>query len=147
MDIRIKEFKELSTRELYEILRLRSQVFIVEQGGCYQDLDGLDLISTHIYIVDGEESCAGCIRVFLKEEEPGTVQLGRLVSRDRLRGTGRRLMEEAEKVARSQYGACRVFLTGRRSARGFYEKCGYHASLPEGYGEDTAPYFLFRKDL
>ena len=147
MNIRIKKFKELSTRELYEILRLRSQVFIVEQGGCYQDLDGLDLISTHIYIVDGAGSCAGCIRVFLKEEEPGTVQLGRLVSRDRLRGTGRKLMAEAEKVARSQYGACRVFLTGRRSARGFYEKCGYTASLPEGYCEETAPYFLFRKEL
>ena len=147
MEIRIKDFEDLSTRELYEILKLRSQVFVVEQGGCYLDPDGLDLVSTHIYIVETDGSCAGCVRVFSKSDEPGTAQLGRLVSRDRLRGTGKKLMAEAEKVARSQYGACRVFLTGRRSARGFYEKCGYTASLPEGYSQETAPYFLFRKDL
>ena len=147
MELRIREFEELTTRELYEILKLRSQVFIVEQEGCYQDLDDLDYVSTHIYMVDTDGSCIGCLRVFLKEDEPGTVQLGRLVVRDRLRGLGRKLMEEGEKIARCRYHAHRVFLTGRRSARGFYEKCSYQISAPEDYTLENAPYFLFRKDL
>lgn len=147
MELRIKIFSDLTTRELYEILKLRSQVFIVEQGGCYQDLDDLDYISTHIYMAEPDGACVGCLRVFLKDDEPGTVQLGRIVVRDRLRGLGRKLMKEAEKIALTQYHAHRIFLTGRRSARGFYEKCGYQISPPEEYTLENAPYFLFRKDL
>ena len=145
MELRIKTFDELTTKELYEILRLRSEVFIVEQQGCYQDLDGIDYESTHIFLMDDTGAAAGCIRVFPKEDEPGTVQLGRLVSRDRMQGLGRQLMEASEAVAASRYGGKRLFLTGRRSAKGFYEKCGYRAEAPEGFTDDTAPYYLFRK--
>lgn len=147
MELRIKTFPQLSTGELYEILRLRSEVFIVEQHGCYQDLDGIDYHSFHIFALAPEGSCLGCIRVFQKEEDPGTVQLGRLVVKHRMQGLGRQLMEAAEQTARQQYGAVRTFLTGRASARGFYEKCGYTAQVPEDYTEETAPYFLFQKTL
>lgn len=147
MELRIKTFQELTTKELYEILRLRSEVFIVEQQGCYQDLDGIDYESTHIFIIDEHGAAAGCIRVFPKEDEPGTVQLGRLVSRDRMQGLGRELMEQSEIIARNRYGSNKLFLTGRRSAKGFYEKCGYSPEVPEGFTEENAPYYLFRKTL
>ena len=146
MELRIKSFQELSNLELYELLLLRSQVFIVEQGGCYQDLDRIDYESTHIYIADGG-TAAGCIRVFRKEDEEDTCQLGRRVVRDRMQGLGRLLLDRAEEAAQELYGAKRVFLTGRRSAGGFYEKCGYAGSLPEGYTEENTPYYLFRKEL
>ena len=146
MELRIKSFDGLSCRELYEILRLRSQVFIVEQQGCYQDPDGIDYDSVHIYIEDRGE-LLGCIRVFAKKDEEGTCQLGRLVVRDRLRGLGSRLMAAAEETAKQRFGASRVFLTGRRSAREFYEKCGYSRQVPAAYREADAPYYLFRKDL
>ena len=146
MELQIKTFKELSSRELYEILRLRSEVFIVEQQGCYQELDGIDYDSTHIFFTE-QNRVTGCIRVFAKTDEKGTCQLGRLVSARRLQGTGRKLMATAEEIARRDYGAKRIFLTGRRSARGFYEKCGYQAQVPPEYNEENAPYFLFRKDL
>ena len=147
MLLKIKTFPELSLEELYEILRLRSEVFIVEQAGCYQDLDRIDYRSTHIYIAEQSGELAGCIRVFLKEDEPGTVQLGRLVVKNRMQGLGKQLMEAAEDIARKQYGAEKLFLTGRRSARGFYEKCGYCRQLPQGYTEQSAPYYLFSKQL
>ena len=143
----IRHFPELSNRDLYEILKLRSQVFIVEQKGCYLDPDGIDCESTHIYQKEADGSVSGCIRVYLKPDEPGTVQLGRLVVRDRMQGLGRRLMEAAEEIALTEYGCRQLFLTGRRSARGFYEKCGYTARVPQGFCQEDAPYFLFRRHL
>ena len=146
MEIHIKSFEDLSKKELYEILRLRSEVFIVEQQGCYQDLDRIDYESTHIFTMDAA-GCSGCLRVFKKEDEGRTCQLGRLVVRQRMQGLGRKLMETAEEIAAGDYGCCHLFLTGRRSARGFYEACGYTASLPEGFTWENTPYYLFRKEL
>ena len=146
MELMVKSFEELTKKELYELLLLRSEVFIVEQGGCYQDPDRIDYDSTHIFIQDGEK-VSGCVRVFLKEDEEGTCQLGRLVVRDRMQGLGTLLMDRAEEAAAELDDAKRVFLTGRRSARGFYERCGYVRQLPEGYTEENTPYFIFRKDL
>ena len=146
MDLIMKTFEALSKRELYEILRLRSEVFIVEQGGRYQDLDGIDYDSIHIFEMDSQ-GCTGCVRVFLKEDEEDVCQIGRLVVKDRMHGLGKELMDAAEAVALREYSCRKLFLTGRRSARGFYEKCGYSAQVPEGYKEKDAPYFLFRKEL
>ena len=128
--MKIKTFAELTGRELYEILRLRSEVFIVEQGGRYQDLDGIDYDSIHIFSEDETGSVTGCIRIFPCQERPGTVQLGRLVVRDRNRGLGRQLMEEAEKAALSTWNARSFYLTGRADALGFYQKCGYGIQAP-----------------
>lgn len=50
MNLVIKSFEELTKRELYEILRVRSEVFVVEQECVYQDLDGLDYDSIHIFL-------------------------------------------------------------------------------------------------
>ena len=140
MELKIKPFGALSAAEIYEILKLRSEVFIVEQKGCYLDPDGTDYGSIHIFLTDPDGSAAGCIRLFKKEDEEGTVQLGRLVVRHRNRGLGRKLMEAAQQEAVKQFHARRLFLTGRRSAAGFYEKCGYRKEVPEGYRENDTPY-------
>ena len=50
MKLEIKTFDELTTRELYEILRLRSQIFVVEQRSIYQDLDSVDYDSAHLML-------------------------------------------------------------------------------------------------
>ena len=142
MTAKIKTFEQLSTRELYEILKLRSEVFIVEQGGRYQDMDNIDYESTHIFYENDAQEIIGCIRVFPKPDEPGTVQLGRLVARDRKTGLGRKLMEEAERIAKERYHAKELFLTGRKSALGFYLKCGYHRD----HDEDL-PYNRLRRTI
>jgi len=48
MDIKVKNFGELSTKELYDVLQLRSEVFVVEQDCVYQDIDGKDERALHI---------------------------------------------------------------------------------------------------
>ena len=146
MGLRIKTFKELTTRELYEILRLRSKVFIVEQGGRYQDLDQIDYDSIHIFYVDENEEVGGCIRIFPKEDEKGTVQLGRLVVDKRNQGMGRKLMECAKKTAKERYGAEQLYLTGRKSALGFYLKCGYHEDSEELFAGEV-PYYKLRSSI
>ena len=144
--MKIKAFADLTGRELYEILSLRSEVFIVEQGGRYQDLDGIDYDSIHIFEEDETGSVTGCIRVFPKPDEPGTVQLGRLVVRHRKQGLGRQLMEEAEKVAISAWNARSLYLTGRLEALGFYQKCGYQIQSP-GLIDGELCYYHLRKNL
>lgn len=146
MDLTVKNFEALSQKELYEILRLRCEVFIEEQGGRYQDLDRIDYDSVHIYKMT-PDGCAGCVRVFRKEDEEGVCQIGRLVVKDRLLGLGKELMEAAETVALETFSCRKLFLTGRRSAKGFYEKCGWQSQVPEGYTEGDTPYYLFRKEL
>ena len=146
MTLKIKSFDQLSTRELYEILRLRSEVFIVEQEGCYQDLDGIDYDSLHLFAEEPDGTVSGCLRIFQKPDEPGTIQLGRIVCRERRTGLGARLMAEAERVARSRYNARELYLTGRKSALAFYLHCGFHPESEELHAE-SVPYYKLRRSL
>ena len=149
MKLMIKHFSELTLQELYEILRLRSEVFITEQHGCYLDPDGIDCSSVHIFLWDeANQRAEACLRLFPRPGASGTMQIGRLAVRSRRCGTGSRLMEQARILARDQYQSTDLFLEGRSSARAFYEACGYRASLPAGYpNEEDAPYFEFSRSI
>ena len=148
MKLMIKTFPELTGRELYEILRLRSEVFIVEQKGCYQDLDQVDYDSIHIFLWDEAGSAEGCVRIFPRPGHPHTVQIGRLAVRSRRAGHGTRLMEQARLLAAERYGARFLFLEGRRSAREFYQALGYRPSLPSCFSsEEEAAYFEFSRRI
>lgn len=53
MELTCKTFQELTTPELYEILKVRAAIFVVEQNCAYQDVDGLDEASLHLFYQDG----------------------------------------------------------------------------------------------
>ena len=143
MTVKVKTFEQLTTRELYEILKLRSEVFIVEQRGCYQDLDGIDLESIHVFYENEKQEVIGCIRIFRKKDERATVQFGRLVIKERKKGLGRQLIKDAQKIAEEKYGAEQLYLTGRESALGFYLKCGFYVDSPRLLA-GSVPYYEFR---
>ena len=67
MEFREKSFTELTNEDLYGILCLRAEVFVVEQDCPYQDLDGNDLKAMHLFVLENREVVA-CLRVFLKED-------------------------------------------------------------------------------
>ncbi|MBQ3860698.1 MAG: GNAT family N-acetyltransferase, partial [Clostridia bacterium] len=67
-----KCFDDLTTGELYEILKARSAVFVVEQNCVYQDIDGMDPASLHVFFED-EGRIAAYLRAFVKE--PGVVHI------------------------------------------------------------------------
>ena len=95
MTIVNKTFDELTAKELYEILRVRAEVFVVEQSCVYQDLDRTDYISRHIMLCEDGEIIA-YLRVF--REESNTVRIGRVLTTKRGLGYGLKCMEEGLKI-------------------------------------------------
>ena len=86
MDIIIKKFDELTLNELYNILKLRSQVFVVEQNCIYQDLDDIDKNSYHFFIKGNNDMIKVYLRIFEKDKE--TAQIGRVVTDEKERRKG-----------------------------------------------------------
>lgn len=142
MDIRVKTFAELTTEELYAILELRSAVFVVEQNCVYQDIDGIDRRSLHIFAEDGEGILAYA-RLFVKEDEENTVQIGRVVSKERRKGYGTIVLEECIHQAEEYFHADEIFLEAQTYARPFYEKQGF-VQVSEEFLEDGIPHIAMR---
>ena len=133
-----KQFYDLTLDELYAILRLRAQVFIVEQDCVYQDLDDVDREAWHVYIQDNEE-IIGYLRVIDKGKRLDEVSIGRVVSLHRKQGVGRMLMETGKMVAKEKFGATKIKIGAQIQAQPFYEKVGFvPCSAP--YLEDGIPH-------
>ncbi|MBQ7142486.1 MAG: hypothetical protein IJR84_05420 [Bacteroidaceae bacterium] len=78
MTIHTTSFKHLDNETLYDMLQLRSEVFVVEQDCVYQDLDGIDKKAMHSWIAEDGKMVA-CARFFMKNQRMKTVQIGRVV--------------------------------------------------------------------
>ena len=72
MELIVKHFNELSTTELYDILKTRSEIFVVEQDCVYQDLDDKDQNAIHVFAWNEEGRVAACLRVFWKDGTLGS---------------------------------------------------------------------------
>lgn len=138
MNVIIKKFSELTSLELYEILRLRSKVFVVEQNCVYQDLDNLDQEAYHVYLEEGGEIVA-YLRVIDKGNRLDEVSLGRVISLVRRKGYGTELMKVGLAVAREKFGATRVKIGAQAYAKPFYEGVGFKQISGE-YMEDGIPH-------
>lgn len=141
----IKTFSELSAGELYEILRLREAVFIVEQNCPYPEVDGKDYDAVHYYYREDDGRVVAYLRLFFKEDEPGTVQVGRMVTGIRGKGLGRRILHEGITYAIENMGAERLYLEAQQYAIGFYEKEGFEVTS-EPFLEDGIPHVQMRRD-
>lgn len=124
---------ELTAHQLYAILRLRVDVFVVEQACPYPELDGRDLLATtrHFWLGDVDSY----LRVLA--EPGGAHRVGRVVTAKQARGQGlaAKLMTEALSVI----GDRDSVLDAQTYARGFYEKFGYRAEGDE-FDEDGIPH-------
>ena len=138
MQVVVKQFHELTVEELYAILRLRAQVFVVEQDCVYQDLDDIDQEAWHVYIKDNDE-VVGCLRVIDKGKRLDEVSIGRVVSLHRKRGIGRALMETGKAVAKEKLGATKIKIGAQIQAQPFYEKAGF-VPCSSPYLEDGIPH-------
>ena len=132
MELRAKVFGELSAGELYEILKARAQVFVVEQTCVYLDPDGKDYDSLHVFLWEDGKVLA-CLRAFPREE--GTVQIGRVLSVEHGKGLGGQLLHEGIRCVREHFHPERIFLEAQCYATGFYEREGF-AVCSEVFLED-----------
>ncbi|MBQ6451764.1 MAG: GNAT family N-acetyltransferase [Solobacterium sp.] len=139
-----KGFEELTVRELYEILRFRSEVFVVEQNCVYQDVDGVDIQSRHLFMVDDDGVICAYLRWFAGSEE-GIAQIGRVLSRYRRRGIGSILLEHASDEI-GEYGYHGIRVEAQTYAVPFYERAGFAVTSDE-FDEDGIPHVEMRKSL
>jgi ElaA protein len=138
METVIKRFNELTLDELYQILRLRAEVFIVEQNCVYQDVDNVDLNAYHAYLKD-ESGIVAYLRVIDKGERLDEVSLGRVISLKRRQGLGTRIMKVGIEVAKKKFNAKRIKIGAQAYAKPFYEGLGFKQISGE-YMEDGIPH-------
>ena len=146
MEFVVKHFKELSTTELYEILRTRAEVFVVEQNCAYQDLDGKDLDAVHLFAWNEEGRVSACLRVFWKDKEKGIAQIGRVVTLCHGQGLGGEILHRGVQIAEQDFGARRIYLEAQQYAIGYYEKEGFEVTS-EPFLEDGIPHVTMEKKL
>jgi ElaA protein len=128
-------FEKLSTNALYEILRFRQSIFVVEQGSPYLDLDGLDQAAWHL-LLRAEGALAGYLRMSPMPGPPPVVRIGRVAvaSHLRWRGLGQSLMQDALRLHRQQYPEYDVALGAQAHLVPFYQGFGF-ATTSEPYDE------------
>lgn len=125
--LHIKWFNELTTDELYELLRIRSEVFVVEQNCVYQDMDGDDQKSVHLWLTVAEKVVA-LARVCPAGTHMDEISIGRVITTERGKGYGKQVMIHAIDAAIEYFGATRIDIEAQEYARGFYEGVGFKQS-------------------
>ena len=122
-----KSFSELTTNELYELLRVRSEVFVVEQNCVYQDLDYDDQASIHLWL-----TLVGKVVALARVCPAGThmteVSIGRVITTVHGKGYGKQIMLHAIDAAVEHFDAKVVDIEAQEYAKGFYETVGFRQS-------------------
>jgi len=121
------EFSELTAGELYELLKLRQDVFIIEQACVYPELDGLDVGSLHLLGRDERDAIVAYLRIVPPGARYDEPSIGRLVTRANARGEGlgRVMMEKAIDKCRELYPGCTIRIQAQEYLVPFYTSLGF----------------------
>ncbi|GAA3094350.1 GNAT family N-acetyltransferase [Rhizobium viscosum] len=136
----LKSLDELSARELYDLLRMRVDVFVVEQNCPYPELDGKDIDALHLRLMEGAELIAST-RLLKPYKAQDPVKIGRVVVSPAHRGKrlGEALMTESIAVCERLYPENPIALSAQAHLRRFYESFGF-VKTSEEYLEDGIPH-------
>lgn len=137
---KIKRFNELSLGELYSILQLRSEVFVVEQNCVYQDIDGKDEKAIHLLgEIDG--LLVAYARLFRPNDYFEQASIGRVIVKPSHRAfkLGHQLMKEAITAVNEQFGTENITISAQLYLKKFYESHGF-TQTSEMYLEDDIPH-------
>jgi ElaA protein len=139
----VKTFEELSNEELYEILRLRSTVFVVEQNCVYQDMDRLDYESMHLFAIDSDDRKIAAYCRLLKKglSYESHCSIGRVITHADVRATGlgKILMSEAIQKCSSLFPDEPIKISAQCYLLRFYKSFGF-AETGDIYLEDGIPH-------
>lgn len=124
MELISKKFEELNTKELYEILKARAEIFIMEQNIQYQDMDNVDYESLHCFFMENNKVIA-YLRAFYQNENDNIVKIGRVLTLQHGNGVGRELLEESLKAIKEKMQCNKISMDAQKHAVGFYEKFGF----------------------
>lgn len=140
-----KNFDELSTKELYEILQLRAEVFVVEQDCPYNDVDGKDEKCGHLWaVLDGKAvACTRLVPQGISYQEPSIGRVATHIDYRHLK-LGHQLMRHSLEIIENVYNSTSVRISAQSYLKNFYEKCGFK-QVSDEYLEDKIPHIgMFR---
>lgn len=140
MNWKIKSFEELKNKELYKILNLRSEVFVVEQECPFNDCDGSDEKCYHLYLEENDEILA-YLRIVEKGISYDEISIGRVVvSKDaRGRGIARKLMLKGIEFIEKELNENEIRISAQAYLVDFYKSLGFE-EVSEVYLEDNIPH-------
>ena len=133
-----KTFEELTTDELYELLRVRSETFVVGQNCVYQDLDYDDKKAIHLWLTVDDRLVA-MARLCPAGTHLPEISIGRVIATERGKGYGKQIMLHAIDAAIEHFGATIIDIEAQEYARGFYESVGFRQSS-ESFMLDGIPH-------
>ena len=137
-----RAFDALTARELHDLLKLRADVFVVEQACIFADIDGRDPEARHLLARGGDhDALAGTLRLFGPKAERGMAVIGRVATALTARGTGlgRALMAEGIAEAKRRFGAVPIEIGAQSRLEAFYRSLGF-VRAGEDYIEDGIPH-------
>jgi ElaA protein len=144
--VSIKGFQELSPLEVYQILRLRSEVFVVEQNCVFLDADNIDIGCSHLMIA--EKILLGTTRLVPPGLTFAEMSIGRVATHPSARGSGigKMLMEKSLQYLYDQYGAAPVKIGAQLYLKKFYGSFGFVQS-GDVYDEDGIDHIEMIRDV
>lgn len=143
MEWKLKRFRQLTVDELYGILKLRSEVFVVEQNCVYQDLDDKDKVAHHLFLEDNGEVIA-VLRILPENVSFEDMAIGRLIVKKeyRRRGISKKMMSMAIEFITHDLNRDTIRLSGQAYLVDFYESLGFR-KVSDVYLEDGIDHFEF----
>lgn len=140
LDIIRKTFNELTTEELYNLLQLRSEVFVVEQDCVYQDIDGKDQKALHILGYNGKKLVA-YTRIFKPGYYFKEASIGRVVVRahERKFKHGYAIMKASIEAIKNHYNETTIRISAQTYLKQFYNNLDFY-EVGEEYLEDGIPH-------
>ncbi len=145
MEFFAKEFNELSSKEMYEILKSRAEIFLLEQNIVCQDMDDADFRSLHCFLWDGKRAVA-YLRAFPTDDKSGDVLVGRVLTLCHKNGMGTQLMERSFDEIKMKFNPKKIKVHAQTQAVGFYEKFGFKP-VSEEYMEEGIPHITMEKSF
>ena len=142
---KIKPFEALSLSELYNVIQLRSEVFVVEQNCVYQDIDGKDQKALHVIGEYNGETVAYC-RIFKSGDYFEQSSIGRVIVKETYRDKkwGHDLIREAIEAIKNSFGETGITISAQLYLKKFYENHGF-VQTSEEYLEDGIPHIEMKK--
>ena len=141
LDWRYKTFEELTNHELYELIQLRNEVFVVEQDCVYQDADGKDLHSNHLLGYNGDQLAAYVRIVPPGISYDGYCSIGRVVvsPKYRRKDYGKAVMKKGIEICKETYSE-QIKISAQCYLEKFYTELGFEI-VSEQYLEDDIPHY------
>jgi len=143
MEFFAKTFSQLSTDELYEILKSRAEVFLLEQRIVCQDMDDEDRKSLHCFFRDGQR-VIGYLRAFCVDDT--TVKIGRVLTLEHKKGLGTILMQKSMDEIKKHFNVSELCVHAQKQAEKFYEKQGF-VTVSDEYLEEGVVHITMERKL